>query len=127
VLRVKNGPLTGPILTRVVAMMLARTSCPVDRLDDAMVICDALAAHAGEHAEDGLVQFTVLTHADGLQLRVGALGRGSAQRLAAATAVPGVGEVLKSIADDVRVEPSPSGDAEELVLDLAFAVRPSPK
>lgn len=123
VLRIKTGPLAGPILTRVVAMMLTRAACPIDRLDDAMVVCDALAAHVGDHAEDGMVEFRVFTQAGSLQLRVGALATGGAQRLAAATTVPGVGDVLTPIADEVRVETPRSGGAEELVLDLAFADR----
>jgi hypothetical protein len=124
VLRVKVGPLAGPLLTRVVAMMLARAECPVDRLDDAMVICDALAAHSSEHAQDGQVEFTVLTQIGRMELRVGSLAADGAHRLADATAIPGVGNVLEPIADDVRIEASPHGDNDELVLELDFLQAP---
>ncbi len=124
VLRVKVGPLAGPLLTRVVAMMLARAECPVDRLDDAMVICDALAAHASEHTQDGQVEFTVLTQTGRMELRVGSLAAEGARRLADATALPGVGNVLEPIADDVRIEASPHGDNDELVLELDFLQAP---
>jgi serine/threonine-protein kinase RsbW len=119
-LRVKAGPLAGPLLTRVVAMMLARAQCPVDRLDDAMVICDALAAHAPAHAQDGRLQFTVHTRQDGMQLRVGELAADGAHRVAHAATVPGIGNVLQSIADDVRVEPAADADNDQLVLELRF-------
>lgn len=119
-LRVATGPLTGPMLTRLVAMMLARAQCPVDRLDDAMLICDAVSAHASEHAADGHVEFRVLTQPGRLQLRVGALAPGGARRLADDTALPGIGEVLQPIADAVRVEPCDGGESEELVLEIGF-------
>lgn len=121
VLRVRGAPLAGPLLTRVVAMMLARAECPLDRLDDAMVICDALGAHAGQHAADGHVQFTVHTRPGNMELRVGALATGGAGRLAKATSLPGIGEVLEPIADAIRVESSTGGQEDELVLELGFA------
>lgn len=121
VLRVRTGPLAGPLLARMVAMMLARAQCPVDRLDDAMLICDALGAHAGEHAADGHVEFTVQTRSSGMELRVGALAAGGAVRLAKATSLPGVGDVLEPIADEIRIESSAGGEDDELVLKLGFA------
>lgn len=122
VLRVRTGALTGPLLTRVVGMMLARAECPVDRLDDAMLICDALGAHASAHAADGQIEFTVRTRSGAMELRVGALAAGGAQRLIEATSLPGVGSVLEPIADEVRVEATAQA-GEELVLDLSFGRR----
>ena len=120
VLRVRTGALAGPLLTRVVGMMLARAECPVDRLDDAMLICDALGAHACAQAADGHVEFTVRTGRRGMELRVSALTAGGAQRLIQATSLPGVGAVLEPIADQVRVESSAAGAGEELVVELGF-------
>ncbi len=55
-------------------------------------------------------------------LRVGALAPGGAHRLAGDTALPGIGDLLGPIADEVRVEPSPTRSGEELlVLDIGFA------
>jgi hypothetical protein len=122
VLRVRTGPLAGPLLRRVVAMMLARTRCPVDRLQDTMLICDVLGAHACAHAENGRLEFTVLTGADEMELRIGALAPGGARRLAGDTALPGIGDLLAPIVNQVRVERSPTGAGKELlVLDIAFA------
>jgi hypothetical protein len=124
-LRVGAGTLAGPLLTRVVGMMLARAECPVDRLDDAMLICDALGAHACAQSADGHIEFTVHTRGGSMELRVGALAAGGAQRLIQATSLPGVGAVLEPIADQVRVEKSATGPGEELVLDLGFGRRAS--
>lgn len=124
VLRVGSGPLAAPMLGRLVAMMLARASCPVDRLDDALTVCDALSAHAPAHAADGHVRFTVLTHADGLELRVGALLSGGGRKLLDESALPGVGQVIESIVDDLRIEPAMADGEEELVLAVSFPALP---
>lgn len=118
-LRVDAGPLAAPLLSRVVAMMLARADCPVDRLDDAMLLCDALAAHAPDHAADGRMQFVVSTDAQGLELRVGALAAEGARQLVQEAVLPGVGNVLEPIADELRIESGGDG-GEELVLSLGF-------
>jgi anti-sigma B factor antagonist len=38
---VANGPLVGAVLGRVVGMLAARAQCPIDKLDDALLITDA--------------------------------------------------------------------------------------
>lgn len=118
-LRVDSGPLLWPLLSRVVGMMLARADCPVDRLDDAMLLCDALAAHAPDHACDGRMQFVVSTGAGGLELRVGAFAANGARQLVADAVLPGVGNVLTPLADELRIESAQDGE-EELVLYLSF-------
>lgn len=120
VLRVDTGPVGPPVLARVVAMMLARADCPVDKLDDALLICDMLAAHAPAHSSDGHVEFTIATRAGGLQLRVGALVQKGAERLLEDAEVPGVGNVLKPIADSLEIEASQSDGSNELVIELGF-------
>ena len=41
-----SGPLVAPVLGRVVGMLTARADCPIDRLDDALLVADAIAAKA---------------------------------------------------------------------------------
>jgi hypothetical protein len=101
-------------------MMLARADCPVDRLDDAMLLCDTLAAHARSHSADGRLEFTILTDQEHLELRVGALEPEGAQRLVRDAELPGLGNVLEPIADELRIEPSPDGEPDQLVLELGF-------
>ncbi|HEU4974598.1 MAG TPA: hypothetical protein VFT50_05870 [Baekduia sp.] len=106
--------LLGPVLGRVVGMLAARAQCPIDRLDDALLLTDAVAAHAPGHADGG--QVTVHVHAEtgGLSLRVGELTANGPEQLLEAASLPGVGNVFERVADDVRVE------GTELVLHLAF-------
>jgi hypothetical protein len=113
-LTVRRAELLGPVLGRVVGMLAARAQCPIDRLDDALLLTDAVAAHAPGHIADGDV--TVHVHAEpaGLSLRVGPLAGDSARALVASASLPGIGNVFQRVADDVRT------DGSELVLHLAF-------
>jgi hypothetical protein len=51
-LTVGRPELLGPVLGRVVGMLAARAQCPIDRLDDALLLTDAVAAHAPGHTID---------------------------------------------------------------------------
>jgi hypothetical protein len=116
--RVRSGPLVGPVLGRVVGMLAARAQCPIDRLDDAMLLTDAVAAHAPRHARDGHVVVFVATDDDGIELRVTGLSSGGARRMLDESELPGVGNVFERIADEIR--PATVGDADELALRLSF-------
>jgi hypothetical protein len=119
-LRVANGPLVGPVLCRVVSIVLARANCPMDRLDDVMLLCDALSAHAPEHAVDGHLAFAVSARGRQFELRVGELAEQAASRLVGDAVLPGVGSVLERVTDELRIEPATDGAGEELVLGLSF-------
>ena len=113
---IRKGPLVGPVLGRVVGMLAARAQCPIDRLDDAMLLTDAVAAHAPAHTTDAHVQVVVAADESGLELRVGALARDGASGLLADAELPGVGNVFTRVADEVDARAS-----GELVLRLRFA------
>jgi hypothetical protein len=115
--KVRNGPLVAPVLARVVGMLAARAQCPVDRLDDALLVADALAAHAQTHTRNGHVIVQLTADTGGIDLRLTDLESGGAEAVIADAALPGVGNVLERIADEVRVE---SGDAESLYVRLSF-------
>ncbi len=119
---VRKGPLVGPVLGRVVGMLAARAQCPIDRLDDAMLLTDAVAAHAPAHTEDGHVRVVVAADEHGLELRVGALARDGASGLLADADLPGVGNVFTRVADEVDSRAAQTGGSE-LVLRLRFAPR----
>ena len=94
----------------------------MNRLDDAMILCDALSAHAPAHAYDGHIAYTMATDTRGIELRVSDLCEQGAVRLLADAAVPGVGNVLERVTDELLVEPAAAGHArEELVLRLRFS------
>jgi hypothetical protein len=119
-LRLANGPLVGPVLCRVVSMVLARVDCPMDRLDDALLICDALSAHAPEHVANGQLVFALSARAGGFELRLGELPHEAGARLVRDAVLPGVGNVLERMTDELRVEPAANGRYEQLVLGLVF-------
>ena len=116
---IRKGPLVGPVLGRVVGMLAARAQCPIDRLDDAMLLTDAVAAHAPTHTTEGHVQVVVAASETGIELRVGALARGGADSLLADAELPGVGNVFKRVADEVVARSAGDG-AGELILRLRF-------
>lgn len=114
-LTVRRPELLGPVLGRVVGMLAARAQCPIDRLDDALLLTDAVAAHAPALSSDGEVTVHVHAETEGLLLRVAVSADGAAgERLLEAASLPGVGNVFERVADDVRA------DGAELVLRLAF-------
>ena len=116
---VRKGPLVGPVLGRVVGMLAARAQCPIDRLDDAMLLTDAVAAHAPSHTTDEHVRVVVAADDAGIELRVGSLARAGARARGAAAAPPGVGNVFDRVADEV--DPRGGDGPGELVLRLRFA------
>jgi hypothetical protein len=116
---IRKGPLVGPVLGRVVGMLAARAQCPIDRLDDAMLLTDAVAAHAPAHTTEPHVKVVVAADEGGLELRIGSLSRDGASGLLADAELPGVGNVFERVADEVDARAA--GDyAGELVLRLHF-------
>jgi hypothetical protein len=118
--RVVNGQLVAPVLSRVVGMLAARAQCPVDRLDDALLVADAIAAHAQTHTSNGRVTVRLLAAPDAIELHVAELREGGGKALLADASLPGVGNVLERIADEVTVEPGEEG-RETLRVRLSFA------
>jgi hypothetical protein len=120
VVRIRSGPLVSAVLGRVVGMLAARAQCPIDRLDDAILLTDAVAAHAPVHARNSHVHVVVAADDERLELRVGQLRPDGARRLLADGDLPGVGNVFDRVADDVHAGTSADGEAGELVLRLNF-------
>jgi serine/threonine-protein kinase RsbW len=117
---VRSGPLAGAVLSRVVGMLAARAHCPIDRLDDTLLVSDALAAHAGEFALNGSIGVTVSADEDGISMSVSPLVAQGAERLLRAAELPGVGNVLERVADEVAAGRTEDGAAEELRVRVAF-------
>jgi serine/threonine-protein kinase RsbW len=117
---VKSGPLVGAVLSRVVGMLAARALCPIDRLDDALLITDAIAAHAGDYATNGRVGVTVTADPDGMTLCVSPLRPQGADGLLRAAELPGVGNVLERVADQVSAGEGDEAGTEALRIRLAF-------
>ena len=115
---IASGPLVGPVLRRVVGMLAARADLPLDRLDDAVLVADLIASRAPAHISAPSVDVELQTAARTLFLRVGPLRPGGGDALIVDAAVPGVGNVIEQLADDIAVQPE--GDAEYLHVRLAY-------
>jgi serine/threonine-protein kinase RsbW len=124
---VATGPLSAPVLGRVVGMLAARADCPIDRLDDALLVADAVAAKAGSFSDDGRIRARVVARLGSVELHVGPLRAGGADDLVASAALPGVGNVLERVADELESQARNGDvDGEFLLIRLDFdAQRPS--
>jgi serine/threonine-protein kinase RsbW len=109
--QVRVGPpeLVGPVLSRIVAALAARHQITVDRLSDAMLLSDAISARAPEGFADGHVSLSIADRPEGVELRVGPMASGGAERLRDSFELPEVGS-LASLADDLQVERGSEGE-----------------
>jgi hypothetical protein len=113
---VRRESLVGPVLGRVIGMLAARADAPVDRLDDVLLVSDAIAAHGPAHSNaDGALQVRIQTTEDELRLRVGPLREQGAGKMLAAAELPGVGNIVEQVASSVSVEADAAG-GEHLVI-----------
>lgn len=113
------GPLVGPVLRRVVGMFAARADLPLDRLDDAVLVADVVAARAPAHVAASTVDVALASSTRSLELCVGPLRSGGGRALVVDAAVPGVGNVIERLADGLDVETE--GEQEFLRVTLAYA------
>ncbi len=116
---IASGPLVGPVLRRVVGMLAARADLPLDRLDDAILVADLIAARAPAHVRDDEVRVDFSPGDRSLELVVGPLRSGGGQALITDAAVPGVGNVIEQLADELTVRPD--GQVEYLHVRLTYA------
>jgi serine/threonine-protein kinase RsbW len=116
VVSVAAGALAPPVLGRVTAMLAARAGFSVDRLADAVLISDAIAAHAPASMLGRHIHVGIDTAASSLDLKVGPLDAGGGGRIVDASAVGGMPAVVDQLSDTVDVETA--GGREELHVRL---------
>ena len=109
--------LVAPILGRALGALAARREITVDRLSDAMLLSDAISAGAPEGFEDGHVSLSIADREEGVELRVGPMKGGAAERLRASLELPDLGGSIEALADELRVEQGEDG--EFLVVGIA--------
>jgi hypothetical protein len=119
-MEVRNTPLLGPVLTRVIGMLAARAQCPIDRLDDALLVADTVAAHGPDHTRNGTVIVSLAADEGSLELTVADLRPKGGEALLRDADLPGVGNVLERVADAVEVRDDGKG-GETLHIRLGFA------
>jgi len=116
-LRIGRPELWRPVLERVVGALAARIDLPIDRLSDAQIVSAAVASGAARHVGDGVLCVDLSDDEGAVGLSLGPLPPGTAARVVADSAVPGVGPVLERLVDDWEVESLDSGD-ERLLLTI---------
>jgi serine/threonine-protein kinase RsbW len=100
-------------------MVLTRADWPVDRLDDAMLVCDALCAHAPAYASEGRLTFSLQADEREAELRVHNLDREDAEALLRDVMLPVVGNVLEHVAERVSVQTYEGGSSVQIVIGLS--------
>lgn len=116
---IDRAELLGPVLSRVVGALAARRDLSVDRVSDAVLITDAIAAAAPARFADGRVRLGLDESGEGIDLRLGPLDQGDAAQIREELDVPEVGGSLEALADELSVEESDGG--EYLVIRFAAA------
>ena len=117
--RVELGPLAAPVLSRVMSALAARADLPLDRVSEAGLLGDAVAAHALPRVDDGFVRLVVSARRGELVVRVGPLLDGGAEGLLRDSDLPELGSVIRRLSDDVGMEEVDG--REHLVLRLVAA------
>lgn len=116
---VDRSDLLAPVLARVVGALAARRDLSVDRVSDAVLVTDAIANAAPDRFEDGRVRLGLDERDGGIDLRLGPLEEGAAERIRSDLDVPDVGGSLEKLADELTVEQS--DDGEYLIIRFAAA------
>jgi hypothetical protein len=116
VVEVAAGPLAAPVLARVTAAVAAQANLTLDRVNDAGLIVESLAAHSVRHLPDGLVRMAFTAMPGRLEIRFGPLEPGGARAVLDEAALPGLGPVLDRLSDDIRLESH--GEADHLTISL---------
>jgi serine/threonine-protein kinase RsbW len=119
VVSVAAGSMAAPVLGRVVAMLAARSNFSVERVSDAQLVSDAIAAHAPTATVGRHVHVGMDARERALDLRVGPLEPEGGDRIVRDSAIAGMHPVLERLADEVEVERRDG--SEELHVTLADA------
>ena len=120
---IQPGPLVAPVTSRVTAILAARADFPLDRLADAVLVSDAIAAHASEYIAGTDVGVEIFDGDGTLDFRIGPLDEGGAQGLLQEMEVPGLGQSLERLVDEVTVERDESPVATEQGVAEFLALR----
>lgn len=118
-LSLADGPLLRPVLCRVVSMVLTRADWPLDRLEEALLVCDALCAAGSESGAGERSTFSIDADEQEAELRVCELTPQSAERLVGQARLPLVGNVLEQVAERVAVQPDQAGSGTQLAITLS--------
>ena len=109
-LTIGRPDLAASVLERVVGALASRHPITVDRLNDAMLLTDAVSARASEAFGSEGMRFAVADGDGGIDLRIGPMPEGASRRLLDGLALPQVGGTLEALADEMRIEQDDEGE-----------------
>ena len=101
------------------AILAARADFSLDRLSDAVLVSDAVSAHAASFVSGQHVDVAIEDGGGTLDMRVGPLVSGGAGDLLGTMKVPGLDRSLENLTDEVKIEKAaqePAAEAEEYLL-----------
>jgi serine/threonine-protein kinase RsbW len=116
VVSIAPAGLAKGVLGRLTAALCVLAELSIDRLADAQLISDALAAGATRVDDEAHLNAGFLTSPRRLELRVGPLPRGRAEEIVRASELPGLGTVLGKLADELRIEPLEGAETLHLTI-----------
>ncbi len=108
--------LARAVVPRVLCAFAARAHFSTDRISDSQLLADALVAHASDSLADGYLSIAVDVEPRDIELRVGPLAAGRAERLVLDSDMEGLGRVLEKLADSHGVTSSEAHDTLTLQL-----------
>lgn len=116
------GPFMAPVLGRLTAMLAARADFSLDRLSDAVLVTDAISANVSPCISGRFVDVTFQDGDHKIDLRVGPLVEGGAEKLLRAMELPGLDRSIEDLAEEVSVVPGSDdepGEHEYLLVRLS--------
>jgi serine/threonine-protein kinase RsbW len=110
------APLARTVLPRLLGVLAARAHFSTDRISDALLVADALGAHASRSTSAGHLTIKVSIEPRNLELSLGPLDIGRARELMIDSTAEGVGRVIEKLSDHHSV--AVDGSYEVLALQL---------
>jgi serine/threonine-protein kinase RsbW len=109
--------LCGAILNRMIAALGARAGFSIDRLSDAQLVTDAIAARITRALQGEAASIAIdVLEGRALELRLERLAAGGASALLAGSAVEQIGSVIEHLSDEIEVSGAERGETLSLVL-----------
>ncbi len=105
-LTVKPSALAVTTFTRLVSALAARAGFSLDRLSDAQLVADALAAQIARALDGDSLHTGVTARRKEIELRIWPLVSGHGQRLLGQRGASGLDAIVAQLSDDIRVTPA---------------------
>jgi len=107
---IDRSELLAPVLARIVGALAARRELSVDRVSDAVLVTDAIAAAAPTRFANGRVRLGLDEGERGIDVRLGPMETGAATGIREQLELPDVGGSLEKLADELAVEDGEGGE-----------------